>query len=514
MSVRSRAVKIGSAFILSGAFVVTGCTGGFDDDSDVNDDNGEGGAGEADSGDSINVALNGEPSTLDPLYDIGIPAVSVFRSVFSALTVIDENGEVGPGLAESWDTDETAETWTFVLRDDATFHNGEPVTAEDVVFSYEQGLERDDAAIGSYVSSIGAVEATGEFEVTFTMDAPYAAFDRQATLISILPQDVYEEDPEGFANDPVGSGPYVVENWNGGDGLSLSQYGDYHGDHGPYSEVEIRFITDESTRANSLQAGDLDIAQLGVANVDTLRDTEGVEVMEQESNRVLYLGFNVEGGPLADPQVREAIDLALDRGAISSDLYQGLAEPTGQMVAPTVFGYNDDILPTDYDADSSAELLEDAGYDGTPIVLSYPATELPQVSQLAQTVGGYLEEAGLTIELDQQETGNFRSAWLNNELPGIYIWQFAPSIMDADLPLSLLAAPDSTRYFNDDQIDDLMVEQIATVDAEERAELLGQILQVINDESYYAPLFTDVYTFGASEGTDWEPRPDGLFIFD
>ncbi|HEY0188323.1 MAG TPA: ABC transporter substrate-binding protein [Cellulomonas sp.] len=487
------------------ALVLSACTGGFDSATSTSSTG---------TSQSITIALNGEPSTLNPIFDISVPALSVFRSVFSGLTAIDDEGDVQPSLATSWESDETAETWVFTLNEDATFHDGTPVTADDVVFTFEQGMTDPEAATASYVSRIDSVEATGEYEVTFHLNTPYAPFDRQVTLIPVVSQAAYEADPEGYAEAPVGSGPYKVVSWTRGDTLTLERYDDYFGDAAAIEDVEYRFVDDETTRGNSLQSGDVDVAQISASNVETLQSTDGIEVVEQESNRVLYLGFNSSTGPLADTTVRQAIDMAIDRDAIVETIYQGLASPSGQLVAPTTFGYDEDIEPTAYDPDAARELLAASDYDGEAIVLSYPATELPQITQLAQAIAGYLEDIGLTVELDQQETANFRSAWLATEFSGIYIWQFAPSIMDADLPLSLLVGPDSTRYFTDDEVDALMAEQIGITDTEERAAVLGELLQLVHDEVYYSALFTDVYAYGVSEGTSWSPRADGLFALD
>ncbi|GMA30899.1 ABC transporter substrate-binding protein [Litorihabitans aurantiacus] len=507
---RSRAVV--PTLLTALALALSGCAGGFD--SAEGSDAATSGGSDAQEAQRLRVALNGEPSTLNPIYDISVPSLSVFRSVFSGLTAIDAEGAVEPSLATSWDVDETAQTWVFTLDPDALFHDGTPVTAADVAFTFQQGMTDPEAATGSYVSRIEAVEATGEHEVTFRLKAPYAPFDRQVTLVPVISQAAYEADPEGFAVAPVGSGPYEVESWSRGDTLMVTRFADYFGEPAAAAEVEFRFVLDETTRANSLQAGDLDVAQIGASSVATLQGSGDLEVLEQESNRVLYLGFNTTAGPLGDPEVRRAIDMAVDREAISETLYQGYAAPSGQLVAPTTFGYSEAIEPTAYDPEAASELLAQSDYDGTPVVLSYPAMELPQITQLAQAVGGYLEEIGLTVQFDQQETANFRTAWLGKEFPGIYIWQFAPSIMDADLPLSLLVGPGTTRYFEDETVDALMAEQIGLTDPDERAAVLGELLGLVHDEVYYSSLFTDVYTYGVSAGSPWTPRADGLFSID
>lgn len=482
------------------ALALSGCAGGFDQAA-------------ADADDSIVVALTGEPSSLNPLYDTNLNALNIFYDVFDQLTTIDEKGAVVPALATEWTADESLTTWAFTLRDDATFQDGSPVTASDVVFTYETTMADPEANLAGYMTTIDSVEATSDTEVVFHLNTPYAPFDRQVTLVPILPKAAYTADPEGFASAPVGSGPYKVEKWQKGDSVVLSRNDDYFGEQGDYERIEFRFVLDETTRANSLQSGDLDVALLGASQVATVRGADNVDVVDQQSNRVLYLGFNGTDGPLADPKIRKAADMAIDREAISDDLMNGSVEPTGQLVAKVTFGYNEDIAPTAYDPEAAASMLADSGYDGTPIVLSYPTTGLPQIDQLAQATAGYLEAAGFTVDLDGQEAGTYSNNWFSNQLPGAYLFAFAPSVMDADLPLSMLTRTGGQGYFSNAEIDQLLVSEIAEPDADARSEMLGRISEIVTENTYYAPLFIDTYTYGSKAGLDWTPRPDGFFIF-
>ncbi|MFS0868286.1 ABC transporter substrate-binding protein [Microbacterium sp. 179-B 1A2 NHS] len=488
------------ALLTVGAISLAGCTGGFDDAAASEDD-------------SIVVALTGEPSSLNPLYDTNLNALNIFYDVFTQLTTIDEKGDVVPSLATEWSADASLTTWTFTLRDDAVFSDGSPVTASDVVFTYETTMADPEANLAGYMTTIESVEAASDTEVVFHLNTPYAPFDRQVTLVPILPQAAYEKDPDAFAAAPVGSGPYQVERWQKGDSIVLTRNEEYFGEAGAYERIEFRFVLDETTRANSLQSGDLDIALLGTSQVNTVEASDSVDVVDQQSNRVLYLGFNGSEGPLADPAVRKAADLAVDRTAISDDLMNGAVEPTGQLVAKVTFGYTEDVTATEYDPDAAAAMLEESDYDGSPIVLSYPTTGLPQIDQLAQAVAGYLETAGFTVTLDGQEAGTFSSNWFSNQLPGAFIFAFAPSVMDADLPLGMLTRSGGQGYFSDPEIDDLLVAEIAEPDEATRADLLGQISEIVAENTYYAPLFIDTYTYGYTAGLEWTPRPDGFFVF-
>jgi peptide/nickel transport system substrate-binding protein len=488
-----------SAVVVVAAVTLSGCASFEDASAEVT---------------SITVALVAEPSTLDPIFDTNLPALNVFYNVFDQLTTIDADGGVAPRLATEWSSNDDLTEWVFTMRDDAEFSDGTPVAASDVVFTYETAMADATSNLAGYMSAIESVEATGEFEVTFDLNTPFAPFDRQVTLVPIVPEAAYTElGADEFGSSPVGSGPYIVEDWARGDTITLTRNDDYWGNTAAYETVIFTPVPDETTRANSVQSGDLDIALLGPSQVASVTASDTVDVVDQQSNRVVYTGLNSSAAWLEDVNVRKAVDLAIDRTAISEDLLNGSVEPTSQLIAPASFGYDDSIAATEYDPEEAAALIAASGYDGSPITLSYPTTGLPQIDQLAQAVGSYLEAAGLTVTLDGQEAGTYSGNWFAASLPGIYLFAFAPSVMDANLPLTMLTATGGQGYASSPEIDQLLTDQIGESDEAARAADIAAISTIVNENTYYAPLFTDTYTFASKKGLEWTPRADGFFIF-
>ena len=499
---RHRRLTLVLGFTTATALTLGGCAS-FDSSSE---------SGETD--DTVTAALTGEPSTLDPVYDTNLQALNVFQNVFDQLTTIDEEGEVQPGLATEWTADDALTTWTFTLRDDAVFSDGTPVTAADVVFTYETAMADPESNLGGYMTAIESLEATDDHTVVFHLNAAYAPFDRQVTLISIVSKAAYESSgAEAFGTAPVGSGPYEVVEWQRGDSITLKRNPEYWGEEGTFETVVLQFVPDETTRANSLQAGDLDIAILGPASVSTIESSDTVDVVETESNRVIYTGFNATAAWLDNPDFRKGVSLAIDREAISENLMAGTTTPAGQLVASVTQGYDDSIEPVERDVDEATRLIEASGYDGSAITLSYPTSTLPQVQQLAQSLQQYLGEVGVTVELDGQEFSAFSANWFANGFPGLYLYAFAPSALDADLPLTMLLKTGGQGYVSDPEIDALLTEQLAEPDADARDEDLARISEIVNENTYYAPLVADTYTYGVTAGLDWDPRPNGMILF-
>ncbi|NTW40274.1 MAG: ABC transporter substrate-binding protein, partial [Cellulomonadaceae bacterium] len=239
-----RRARLGAvAAALVGPLLLSACGGS----TSAGDDGATGSA----STSVVHVALTAEPDTLDPIFDTGLAALNVFYNVFDQLATIDADGAVQPRLAESWTADETLTTWVFTLREGATFQDGTPVTSADVVFTYQTAMTDPESRLGGYLSSVTSVEATGDLEVTFTLSAPYAPFDRQTTLVPIVPEAAYTSmGAEAFGRAPVGSGPYAVTDWAAGDSITLERYDDYWGEPGAFEQVVFTPVPDETTRAN------------------------------------------------------------------------------------------------------------------------------------------------------------------------------------------------------------------------------------------------------------------------
>ncbi len=462
----------------------------------------------------IVAGLHGEPDSLNPLYDTNLPALNIYYNVFDRLATIDGNGDVVPNLASGWTPNETLDQWTFRLAEGMTCQDGAPMDSSDVKFTFDTAMGDSTSRLGGYLGLVDTVEAPAPTEVIINLKSAFAPFDRQVSLIPIVCQEAYEEmGKEAFGRTPVGSGPYKITNWTSGDAIEMARFEDFWGEAAAYDKVTFKPIPDETTRAAAVQSGDVDVALLGPAQVDGVKAQGAVDVVAQDANRVLFLGFNGGSPFLGDEKMRKAVDLSIDRDLISERLLNGAATPTSQIIAPVTFGFDPSMEPTPTDIDAAKALVEDAGYDGTPIKISYPTTGLPQIDQLAQAIAYFLEEAGITTELDPMEQNTFYGAWFGKSFPGIYIFAFAPSVMDAHLPFYMLLAKDQQGYIYDDRIDTLMASQVGEANPEARADALAQISTINTERTIYAPLVIDTYIYGVAKDVTWSPRPDGMMVF-
>lgn len=468
-----------------------------------------------DAADSVVVAQTSDTLTLDPSRDTSPISLNIFKNVFDQLTDIRADGSVGPLLAESWQANEDATVWTFTIQDDVRFHDGSPVTVGDVVWTYEKIMADDASPVNAYLRAVESVEAVGDDQVRFTLNAPFAPFDRQVSLVSIMPQAAYEALGRDFSTSPIGSGAYRVVEWVKDDRVELVANEDYHGGVPAIRHLVFRPVPSEASRTSALLSGELDIVPLlPPAFLPTLERRDDIRVETVASNRILYVGFNAQQAPLDNVLVRRAIDHAIDRSAITDQLLRGLGEPAGQVVAPVTFGYDASIVPTSYDPDLSRQLLAEAGYDGEPILFQFPNNRYAFGVEVAQAVAGYMTEVGLNVEMQSMEYAAFFPLWVNRQLTGMHLFGFGPSIMDAELPLrSLFETGPSRGYWSDPQVDALIAQQRAESDLDERAAIIAQIWQHVREAVPYSMLYNEVQAYGIAEGVDWTPRPDERLLF-
>jgi peptide/nickel transport system substrate-binding protein len=330
-----------------------------------------------------------------------------------------------------------------------------------------------------------------------------------------MPQAVYEASgAEAFNLAPVGSGPFRMESWVKDDRLVLKANADYWGGAPAIETVVFRPVPAESARASALLSGELDVVPLlPPAMVDRIDGADGVHVEKVASNRVLYLGFDSTQTPYDNVKLRQAIDHSINRSAITDRLLRGLGVPMGQIVAPVTFGYDDSIKPTPYDLDIARKLIEESGYDGEELTFLYPNNRYASGEEVAQAIGGMLQEAGINIKLEGMEYSAYFPRWLKKKLNTIHMFGYGPSIMDAQLPLGSLLASGSRGYWSDPKVDELIAAQLAESDLVKRQAIISKIWKIVKEQVPYSMLYNEVQAYGVADDLNWAPRPDERLLF-
>jgi peptide/nickel transport system substrate-binding protein len=412
---------------------------------------GEGGSAE---GDTFTFGAAGAPEMFDPFYATDGETFRVTRQMFQGLLGIEPGtATVQPELATEWSADESGTTWTFQLRDDVTFHDGEPFNAEAVCYNFERMFDQNEAGqvageywgyvMGGFAndpksSLYKSCEATGDYEATVEITRATSGFPTMLTLDSLSmqsPKALEEGDANGIAAEgegfsfpdyafaPVGTGPYKFGEYDEANGtITLERNDDYWGEAAQTSELIFRVIPDESTRRQELEAGSINGYDLpNPADWSGLEDA-GNEVIIRDPFNIFYVGLTPENNPaLEDLEVRQAIYHAIDREQlVQSQLPEG-AEVATQFMPQAVKGWNPDLTAYEYDPEQAQQLLADAGAEDLTLTFAYPTEVsrpyMPDPQALYEAIRTNLEDVGITVEV---KTASWNGGYLDNVTAGKY----------------------------------------------------------------------------------------------
>lgn len=461
----------------------------------------------------VNSPYPTQPVSLDPNYDTVVDFLQISRNFADGLFRLDDDMKVQPALATEFAQPDDV-TYNITLRDDVLFHDGTPFTSADVVYTFDRIANDQELASKqkTYVSNVASVTATSESEVQIVLKQPDASFvNALANVIYITPQAPIEEiGVAQFGQAPIGTGPFKFETWNEGDSVVLTANCDYWGDKPIPSEVEFRFIPEPATAISSLQSGEVDIiSQVAPDLAAGLEGSSEVTVKQSEGNQTLWLTPNTLEGPMADERVRQALNYAIDKDAITGQLLGGFATPVGQVNGASVFGYSDDIEPYPYEPDKARELLEEAGYgSGLHIEL---VTHRENLRSVMQSIQPYLEEVGIQVTT-QFDPNFFADTFLGQKMgPNqVMVQTISNLLMDADYTLGLHF--DGARrglYFHTPETDAMISEARGEQDRDARKAAYDELNAAFYEIAPAVFLYSPQALYGVNSRVDFEPRPDG-----
>ncbi len=475
-------------------------------------------APEAAASSELVVALNGQPARLQPQQPVGRLNELINALLFDSLTTHDVEGTLIPSLAESWERIDDL-TWEFKLREGATFHNGEPVTADDVKFTFEELVVNPDAASPhlTFLQTIQEVQVIDPLTfriITSRPDVilPSRVFDLYG---SVVPMNHYNEvGEEGFDAAPIGAGPYKFVEWVKDSHMTLERYDGYWGAPPAYERLVIRFITDDAARMAALLAGEVDIASnVPPIRVDEIEATDGVEIRTAPSTRYYFLVMDTTREPFNEPLVRQALNLALDRDALVAGVSRGYGTPIASVFIPQTFGHDPSLQPV-YDPDRARELLAEAGYpDGLDIVFDAFTGSIVDHSRLAEAVAAQLQDVGIRAELNVQEFGVFGPTRLAKETAPLYIYSLGDWAFDMGVHLKSYVEGSQGYYHVDPELGALIDGALGMFDDAQRTEAYAAIQQAFYEQNLYGSLYQLEQIWGVSTDVAWDPQPDEMLRF-
>ena len=463
------------------------------------------------------VRLYVDPPTLDPHLTTDATSAQIIVEVFGGLVTIDKDLNVVPDLAESWDISSNGQVYTFRIRPDAVFHDGKPVTAEDVRWSLERvtdplteapnvdqylgDIVGVDAKLGGDAREISGVRVINDSTIEITIDGPKSFFLAKLTYPTafILDKDNVEGDPKSWFRKPNGTGPFQMTEYRVGETLVLSRHDGYH--LGPAKLAEVEMILSGGTSMLMYENDEIDIAGVGLADIDRLREpTNSLNAeLHQASPQfsVQYIGLNVNEPPLDDRKVRQALNLAIDKREIATIVLGDQVVPATGILPPGFPGFSESVSGYTFDPEKAQQLLRESKYGNDleklpPLTITTPGSFGANVSLDMEVILAMWEKnLGIKTEFQQTEFATFLKD-LNKRRFQMFDIGWIADYPDPENFLDILFYSDSSNNhtnYNNPEVDSLLEQARVETDEARRFSIYNQAEQTILDDAPWIPLW-------------------------
>ncbi len=455
-----------------------------------------------------------DPPSLDPALVSDVTSAFVTNQLFSGLVRLDENLEVRPALARTWDISDDGRTYTFRLRPGARFADGRPITAEDVRYSLERAtdpalgrvlpaatylndIEGVAEKLGGQADEISGLNIVDDATVEITLVGPRSYFLSKLTHPSAFVVDRFTVEAGGadWTQSPNASGPFEIESWQRNETMVLRRNENYFGDLARLDRVTFLIGAAASNPLVLYEQDEIDIVEVpsyALARVQDENNPLSEELVREPQLSINFIGMNVTVPPFDDPLVREAFTLLLDRQRIAEVTLNESVQPAYGILPPGIPGYNEDLPPTEVDTEGARALLAESRYgsaEALPPIVAYGGGWTTTLREVAR------DELGIEIEVRGYESfGDYLNA-LDEQDFALFSFGWIADYPDPENFLSVLfrtgSGENMTDYANP-EVDALLDEAAATEDEARRYALYQEAEQRILEDAPLIPIYHDV----------------------
>lgn len=481
--------------------------------------------------DSIVIAVSSDILSMYPYRYDETPTNQFMLHIYETLVCLDNNSQVQPGLAETWEVAEDGVTYTFHLRKGVKFHDGDEFTAEDVIASYDKAKNPDSpSAFSSFFVGVESYEALDDYTVAVKTKGIYPVLLNNLSNVYIMKRENIEgKTEEEMADVVVGTGRYKFVEQVKEDHVDLVANPEHWSGEKPITNVRFRPITNEATRTATMLTGEVDLtSNISVRDIERLNNTDGISVITQKGLREIYLNldsrkdsplFTGKPNPMADVRVREAMYRAIDIDTIVKNIMNNYATVMNSYIPENYNGYQEVGRPA-YDPELSKKLLADAGYpDGFEVTLDAPNDRYVNDGNIAQAVAGYFEKVGIKVNLNLMPKANFFSyikpaenktmllmtGWADSSGEGLTLANDLLHTYDREKGIGTV----NRGHYSNSEIDAVLAKANVELDADKRAEYVAEADKIAREDFGYIPLHFEHDTYAVKDAIDFTPRMNG-----
>lgn len=482
---------------------------------------------------TLNWASAADSLTLDPHSQNERPTHTIAHQIYDPLVYRDLELDLAPALATDWYVrEDDPEVWVFELREGVRFHEGQEMTAEDVVFSIQRA-RHEHSDMRGLLTSIADVRAAGTHTVEIITDGPSPLLPNNLSNLFIMsaewaaehdvetPQNFAEGEENYAVRNANGTGPYELVRREQDTRTEMVRFDDFWGMDRYPMEVERQIfqpIESSATRVAALLSGDIDlILDTPVQDVARVDGADGLKVEQAPQNRTIFFGMDqgrdqlrtssADDNPFADVRVRRAMYHAINVDAIRSSVMRGNSQPAGTIAPPFINGYTEELderLP--YDPERARELLAEAGYpDGFDVTLHCPNDRYINDEEICEATTGLLGRVGIDVnlvaqpksvhfaELQRGEYDFYMLGWGVPPLDSEYVFNFLVHTQEGDR-----GSWNFTGYSNE-RVDELIRGMSSEVDTDRRNAMIAEVWENMQNDVVYLPIHHQVINWGMRE---------------
>lgn len=505
--------------LISTALVTVGCSPKESDQS---------GTSSQEMASTISIVAGGDAMNFNPMYANDRVSMTVMNALFNPLYVIEENGDKTFYLAEDVKASEDFLTYTVTLKKDLKWHDKQPLTADDIVFTVESILDETQVAKdrGSFVIGDKPIEVKkiDDTTVEFKLPEVSTAIEDVIGGLRPVPKHIYEGEvdmakSEKNAN-PIGNGSYKFKEYKTGELITLERFDDYYGEKANLDTVTYRVIADSNSANIALQNGEVQAKYVQPDEVENVESKGNVDIVTYDEGMVDNLVFSQKSNDaLKKKEVRQAISYAINRDEIIQAAYKSdeYAVKATSLFAPNTLGFSDDVEKYNQDKEKSKELLKQAGEENLKLKLAY-GTHKSQLEAIALVIQNNLKDVGIEVELMPMEKSAFFGQLLSPEAPEFdlalngYVMGTEPSEYAS---VFVTGGGDNVSGYSNKDVDAKFKEALKETDEAKRNDIYKEIQQTIVEEAALYPIAYPKSLVAIDKNYDGveESNPAPIFMF-